>query len=169
MLCSNDHRQQGEPKAVSEETTISQNEDFAGFTIDGKRIEIDLYEAHERLVAVDIKHKDDPWKCLACFGTFQRDLKDESLECPLCHAKSETPTIMRDESYLDDVAEFIKSKGIERVSRRTAAMFYVCITEVIQGIKKKESQTPESPFGMGSTPRNGQGDESEPTSTFSLG
>jgi len=153
---------------------INQSEDFIGVTIDSVRVEFDLGEAHETLVKIDFKHKDDPWKCLKCFGTFTRALDETSRKCLLCGAGPETEsdegiTISRDESYLDDVVAYMKGKGYERISRRTADQFYNAINEAISGLKKKESPTPGLPFGMELTQPNGPAGENELTSNFSLG
>lgn len=146
------------------EQTIDQSEDFVGFTINDQRVEFDLYEAHDTLVKIDLRHKDDPWRCLKCFAEFPKDLSDQSNKCPACEAEPtvEQPAavIARDDAYLEDIIVYLKSKGFERVSRKTAAMFYVAILDVTEAIKKKESLTLESLTGTESTPPTGPADGS---------
>lgn len=148
----------GQPKA----TVIDQSEDFVPFTIDGADLDVDLWAAYDALAKIDTHHFDDPWKCYQCGHEFQRPADDTTDTCPACGK----PGTRRDEDWLDEVADYVKSVGARRCGRNAAAVFYNVITDRIDELKKKSSPTPESrTTSEASTPEPGRKDASEPGSS----
>jgi hypothetical protein len=134
--------------------TVDQSDDFLTFVLDGKPIEVDIYEASDRLSAIDLKHRNDLDKCLDC----QAEFKAAELKCPKCGSENCQPN----QSFLDDVAAMVKSYGALRCGRRAAGQFYQAVTEAIAGLKKNAPSTPISPCGStDSTLRDGAALESE--------
>ena len=112
---------------------IDQGDDFVSFKIDSQLYDVDLFAAHDALRKIDIKHKDDPWECYVCLATFYRASDDLTTACPHC-GDSET---RRDNSWLDDVAAYVRTLGPERCGRNAAGQFYNEIVERVCGLKKK--------------------------------
>lgn len=142
---------------------IDQSEDFLKFSVDGQEYEADIFEARDRLAKIDLKHRDDQWECYKCGGNFVKAPNDISTKCDLCGADEGEAS--RDEVWLDDVKAYMESLGLKRVSRNTAGWFYNLVVNRMEEIKKKSSQTPESPSGStDSTPAAGAAEESTPIS-----
>lgn len=116
-----------------EQKEIDQSEDFVSFKIDGQTYEVDLFAAHDALRKVDIRHKDDAWECYKCLETFTRTSDDLTTVCPHCGDKE----TRRDNSWLDDVAAYVRTLGPERCGRNAAGQFYNAIVERVQDLKKK--------------------------------
>jgi len=137
---------------MPETFTTDQSEDFVTFVIDGQAIEVDIYQANDRLVDIDKRHLEDPSECDDCHGQFPpRINSDPVVACPHCQSTNLRPS----QAFLDDVAALVRSYGPKRCSRKLAAFFYNKILESVAGLKKNTNSTPESPStSTDSTPAN---------------
>lgn len=138
---------------------INQSEDFLTVSFDGKELEIDLYAAQDELSAIDRKHKDTPTACLDCGHQWIEEPGEVAKKCPACQSEN----LLRDQSWLDDVAAYVKSLGVARCSRSAAAQFYNAVVSTVTALKKNTDSTPALPSGSadstpadGATPENAQ-------------
>lgn len=131
---------------------IDQSEDFVAFTIDGQSVEFDLDEAGLRLAEIDRRHKDDMIECLDCGGKFTATANQTKVTCPGCQSEN----YLVDQSFLDDVAAYVRSKGVARCGRRAASAVYQAIVETLGRLKKNTTPTPASDSGTESTAPAGQ-------------
>lgn len=124
---------------------IDQSEDFMAFTLDGKTIEFDLFEAATAMSDIDRKHKGDLNTCNACGLQFADNPDDEQVKCPGPECGSSD--IGFEQSFLDDVAAYLVARGYARCGRRAAGAFYQRIVDIRNGLKKNTVLTPESATG----------------------
>lgn len=132
---------------------IDQSEDFMAFTLDGKTIEFDLYEAFTSLADIDRQHMGDLHTCNKCALQFANDGASGELRCPMPECGS--TEIRVDQSFLDDVAAYLIGRGYPRCGRRAAGAFYQRVVDIRNGLKKNTIATPESPSGTASTVLDG--------------
>jgi Zn finger protein HypA/HybF involved in hydrogenase expression len=138
--------------ATAARTIIDQAEDFVEFQIDGHAFEIDLDEAGEKLAEIDRRHKDDLIECVDCGAKFTVEPGSGKVHCPSCKSGQ----VLIDQSFLDDVAAYVQSKGVKRCGRRASALFYNALCDALVALKKNTVATPESPTGTAdSTPPDG--------------
>lgn len=128
---------------------IDQSEDFMAFTLDGKTIEFDLFEATTAMADIDRKHKGDLHTCNACGLQFALSADDDQVKCPGPECGS--ADIRFDQSFLDDVAAYLIARGYPRCGRRAAGLFYQRTVDIRTGLKKNTVLTPESATGLEST------------------
>jgi hypothetical protein len=142
-------------------TKIDQSDDFATFIIDGKSLEIDIYEANDRLVEIDRKHKDDPTECGDCEAQFPPVMQGNPVKaCPHCQKENLRPS----QAFLDDVKALVVSYGAPRCGRHGAGQFYEAIISAVGAVKKNTAKTPESPTGTTSTQVAGAKRKNTPSS-----
>ena len=114
-------------------------EDFFDFTIDGVDVSLDIAEVHQRLVALDVKFRDDSWTCFPCV----RDFHPSDLTKPCCPECGEAEKIERDPRWLDELSDYIVSKGVRRCGRDKAGRLYAAILRHIESLKKTADSLPE--------------------------
>jgi hypothetical protein len=135
MLSDEQENRSEEKGVMAAPLALDTAEDFFDFTIDGVPISLDISEAHARLVALDVKFRDDPWTCLVCV----RDFHPGSLADPKCPECGESQKIERLPRWLDELSDFIVSKGAKRCGRDKAGKLYMAILSHIERLKKNTS------------------------------
>lgn len=143
-----------------EKFELDQSSDFATFVIDGKDVEVDIYQVNDKLVEIDRRHLDDLTECEDCLKAWPPRINGETLtKCPGCDSEKLRPS----QDFLDDVAKLVCGYGPKRCSRKLAAYFYDKVLGCIGGLKKNTNSTPESPSGStATTPENSPSATSEP-------
>lgn len=134
-------------------TIIDQAEDFLSFQIDDYAFDLDLTEAGDKLAEIDRRHKDDLFECLDCGAKFAATPGQQNAACPSPACGS--ARILVDQSFLDDVAAYIRSKGAKRCGRKAAYAVYDAVCQSLARLKKNTVVTPASPSGSESTQLDG--------------
>jgi hypothetical protein len=125
--------------AVSESVVL--DDTFVEFTVNGKTVTVEAFEALQELADVDRRHEFDCNECLDC-----QQFCGEVCGCGSKKLRASMP-------YRSDLAATMQAKlGMPLISGRTALAIYLRLIEVVESKKNVSLTTLDSPGGTESPP-----------------
>ncbi len=129
--------------------TLSVVEEILDCDFNGQHVEIDVVDAYRQFARLERQFKDNANECAECGATLGLQVPGEKLTCGLCQSDKVTLS----QPLLDAIVGVLRNRyKVARVGSQGAFEFYVAVVERVNGAKKKQPTTAESPSGTESTP-----------------